>query len=712
VKRLFWFIVRASVTFSFGAAALGLTLYALFPAMRQLAFGTTAYGSETPDLDPLAQRSAVYWADGSIMTELFNIEDRDPVRLSAVPQHLVDAVLAIEDRDFFEHEGVDWRGTFRALLRDLEGNGSRQGGSTITQQLVKVTQFRDADRDLEQKVREAVIAHRLEEAFSKEEILERYLNTVYFGKGAYGVKAAAERYFNSPLRDLEAAESALLAGLIRAPEDLDPIDHPERALDRREQVLSAMIETGTLSRAQARTARETALPTKVFNNARYAPDSYFVAAMIDYLVEQNNEASRALGPDPATRRGRLYRGGLRITTTLDPAMQAHGELAVRTILPPGTPITGALVALDNASGQVRAMVGGVDYRVSKYNLATQGARQPGSSFKTFVLATALENNYSPNDTILGESRCSFPKPIATTPPDPYVVSAHGAGVMTLRTAITDSINCAFVRLIVSLGHGSEGPAKVVELARRLGITRSDLDPVTSLALGTSGVAPIEMATAYSTLAADGTRHDPEYVQKITDASGTIVYQADRTGTAVLPVQIAREMTEMLRGPVRSGTAANVLGGFPRPAAGKTGTTDSNVDAWFVGYTPQLTAAVWIGQPGCGDNDNPACSMTPYIGSQAFGGRYPAQIWGAFMAAAVENLPVLDFVGPDGTRIPTSQYITVNGRLARIDPDFVNPTTTTAAPTTTTAAPPTTVPPTTVPPTTVPPPTTTTTVPGP
>jgi penicillin-binding protein 1A len=710
-------MVRGIVTFTVGAAALGLALYALFPAMRQLAFGTTVYGSQTPDLDPLAQRSAVYWADGSIMTELFNVEDRDPVELDAVPQHLIDAVIAIEDRDFFEHEGIDWLAIARAVFRDLEGEGYRQGGSTITQQLVKVTQFPDAERDLEQKAREAVIAFRLEQAFTKEEILERYLNTVYFGRGAYGVKAAAERYFNAPLPRLDVAQSALLAGLIRSPVELDPIDHPERARDRREQVLSAMVETGVISRAQARNARRAGLPTKVFNSARYAPDSYFVAAMIDYLVEQDNEASRSLGPDPATRRGRLYRGGLRITTTLDPAMQAQGELAVRTILPPGTPITGALVALDTASGQVRAMVGGIDYKVSKYNLATQGARQPGSSFKTFVLATALEHNYSPNDTILGESRCSFPKPIATTPPDPYVVSAHGGGVMSLRTAIAESINCAFVRLIVSLGHGSEGPAKVVELARRLGITRSDLVPVTSLALGTSGVAPIEMATAYATIAADGTRHDPEFVQKITDASGTILYRADRTGTAVLPPQIARTLTQMLTGPVRNGTAANVLGGFPRPAAGKTGTTDSNVDAWFVGYTPQLTAAVWIGQPNCGDNDNPACSMTPFIGSQAFGGRYPAQIWGAFMSAALEGQPVVDFTPPDDAQIPSSQYITVNGRLARIDPDFATPTSTTsttAAPvTTTTGAPPTTVAPTTtVPPTTAPPPSTTTTVPGP
>lgn len=719
VKKVLRLLAGFVTVALFGATALGTTFALLIPAARGLAFGTTAYTSRTPDLAPLQQRSTVMWNNGALMTQLYNEQDRVPVRIRRVPQHLIDAVLAIEDRDFYDHEGVDWRGYVRAFVRDLEGQGGLQGGSTITQQLVKITQFPQAERSVEQKIREATVAAQFEDRFTKDEILERYLNEVYFGAGAYGVKAAAERYFNKSLLRISLAEAAMIAGLIRSPSNLNPVEFPDAARERRDRVLAAMVETNRLSRGEAQIAGRTPLPERVFQSAKYAPDSHFLAAMIDHLVDQDTPAARSLGEDPDTRRARLYGGGLRITTTLDPMMQAQGELAVRNGLPASTPVTAALVAVENSSGAVRALVGGADFRVSKYNLATQGARQPGSSFKTFVLATALEAGYSPNDTILGESRCSFPSPLATTPPDPYVVSAHGGGLMTLRSAISESINCAFVRLIIALGHGTVGPARVVETARRLGIANSDLVPVTSLALGTSGVTPLDMASAYSTIAADGVRHDPEYVQEIIDADGDVIYRSNASGTAVMKSQIARELTEMLQGPVRSGTASGTLGDFSRPAAGKTGTTDSNVDAWFVGYTKQLTASVWVGQPTCGDNDDPTCSLSQYLGDDAFGGRAPARIWRAFMDPAHAGMPVLDFVEPDPGLIPTSQYITDNGRLARID--LPAPTTTTAttattvprpttttAPTTSTTSPPTTTTPTTTPPTT----TTSTTVPGP
>ena len=711
-KSLGWLTAFVTVM-ALGSTALGVGFALLIPAARQVAFGTTAYDQPQLDFDPLAQNSIVRWNDGRLMTELYFEQDRSPARLRAVPQHVIDAVLAIEDRDFYEHEGIDYRGTGRALVRDIEGTGSLQGGSTITQQLVKNAFFPTAPRTVEQKFKEALVAAQIESQYSKDEILERYLNEVYFGAGAYGIQAASERYFNRPLRRLSMAQGALLAGMIRSPEDLNPIEDPEAALRRRTQVLDAMVETDRLGPSDARVAASESLPTRLFHSAKYAPDTYFVAAMIDYLVEQENPASAALGDTPDARRERLYGGGLRIRTTLDPEMQAQGERAVRDGLPTGTPVTGALVAVENGTGAVRAMVGGVDFRADQYNLATQGARQSGSSFKTFVLAAALQRGYSPSDTILGESRCSFPKPLATTPPDPYVVSAHGGGVMTLRTAITESINCAFVRLIISLGHGSAGPSVVVDTAKAMGVSQSNLVPVTSLALGTSGVTPLEMATAYSTIASDGIRRDAEYVEEITDSAGNVIYRADRAGEAVLRPEVARQLTDMLRGPVESGTAAGSLGDFPRPAAGKTGTTNSNVDAWFVGYTAQLSAAVWVGQPTCGDNDDPECSLTGYLGDDAFGGRAPARIWGAFMEPALAGMPVVDFVRPNGSAIPTSQYITENGRLARIN--LPPPTTTTSVPpsTTSTTVPPTTSPPTSSPPTTSPATTTTsTTVPGP
>ena len=711
-KSLGWLTAFVMVVV-LGATALGVGFALLIPAARQVAFGTTAYDRPQLDFDPLAENSIVRWNDGRLMTELYYEQDRSPARLRSVPQHVIDAVLAIEDRDFYEHEGIDYRGTGRAFVRDIEGSGGLQGGSTITQQLVKNAFFPTAPRTVEQKFKEALVAAQIESQYSKDEILERYLNEVYFGAGAYGIQAASERYFNRPLRRVSVGQAALLAGLIRSPEDLNPITATDRALRRRQQVLDAMVETNRLGPSDARAAASEPLPTRLFHSAKYAPDTYFVSAMVDYLVEQENPASAALGDTPEARRDRLYGGGLRIRTTLDPEMQAQGELAVRNGLPSGTPVTASLVAVENSSGAVRAMVGGVDFSSTKYNLATQGARQSGSSFKTFVLAAALERGYSPNDTILGESRCSFPKPLATTPPDPYVVSAHGGGVMTLRTAITESINCAFVRLIISLGHGTAGPSVVVDTAKAMGITRSNLVPVTSLALGTSGVTPLEMATAYSTIASDGIRRDAEYVEEITDSAGNLIYRSDRAGKAVLRPQVARQLTDMLRGPVESGTAARTLGEFPRPAAGKTGTTNSNVDAWFVGYTAQLSAAVWVGQPTCGDNDDPECSLTGFLGDDAFGGRAPARIWGAFMEPALAGLPVVDFVRPDSGSMPTSQYITENGRLARINLPPATTSTTTPPATTSTTTPPTTSPATTVPATTSPPTSTTsTTVPGP
>ena len=716
-KTVGWIIGFVTVVV-FGSTALGVGFAFLIPATLDLAVGTTDYEQLDLDFPVQEQRSIVQWNDGTVMTQLYRDQDRSPARLRQIPQHVIDAVISIEDRDFYEHEGVDVRGTARALVRDIEGQGGLQGGSTITQQLVKVALYPNAARTAKQKTIEAIVAAQIENQYSKDEILERYLNEVYYGSGAYGIKAAAERYFNRPLRNLSVADGALLAGLIRSPENLNPITNPERALARRSQVLDAMVETDRLGRSEAARARTLPLPTTLHRNAKYKPDSYFVSAMIDHLVDDENPASAALGPDPTARRSRLFGGGLRIRTTLDPEMQAHGELAVRRGLPTGTPVTAALVAVDNTTGGVRAMVGGVDFAQTEYNLATQGARQPGSSFKTFVLAAALKTGYSPNDTILGESRCSFPSPLATTPPDPYVVSARGGGVMSLRTAMTDSINCAFVRLIISLGHGADGPAQVIATAREMGVERSNLVPVTSLALGTSGVTPLEMASAYSTIAADGVRHDAAFVEEILGPDGEVVYRAGRTGTAALRPQIARTLTQMLEGPVRDGTAASTLGDFPRPAAGKTGTTNSNVDAWFVGYTAQLSAAVWVGQPECGDNDDPECSLSGYLGDEAFGGRAPARIWGSFMEPALAGEPVIGFPEPDPEQFPTSQYVSERGRLARIVP--IVPTTTTEAPTTTTrpprtttSAPPSTNPPTTSPPTTSPPTTTTsTTVPGP
>jgi penicillin-binding protein 1A len=568
-----------------------------------------------------------------------------------------------------------------------------QGASTITQQLVKNTLIDNPKRDLQRKIREAVLAIRLEETLPTDDILERYLNTVYFGRDAYGIRAASERYFKEQPSQLSVPQAALLAGMISAPSGYDPILHPQAARDRRHQVLLAMHQTGVISAAEVKLFDKVPLPTHTYNAAAIAPQSYFVAQVVQRLL-----ADRRLGADVPTRRNLIYHGGLRITTTFDPTLQNEAETAVKTTIAaaarePNIPVTGALVAIDNSNGAVRAMVSGsgdaagAGYLAQQFNYATGSNRQVGSAFKAFTLATALENGYSPKDTIDG-GRCTIPSGL-TTDGKPYSPGGDSGGVMTLEHAITESINCAFVRLIVALGadpndltaegykRASAGPQKVIDVAHQLGVTNPKLQPVTSLTLGTEGVSPLDMASAYSTFANDGVHRKPIFYTRVAGPDGKVVLQIGPGGdhpTQAMPVNLARTETQMLFGPVRDGTAARTLSDFPRPIAGKTGTTDENVDAWFVGYSPQITTAVWMGDPA-GE-----ISMNPFFGAEVFGGTIPARIWRAFMTEALAPLPVADFTPPDDNFWPPSRYISMTGRDTAPPPP---PPTTTTVPTPTT-----------------------------
>ncbi len=681
----------------FGGGALAATLAFAIPATRALTFGTTSNGAITPVLQALEQRSVILDRDGNTMATLYATEDRAPVTLKDVSPGVIAAVVSIEDRTFFSHRGVDPKSILRALFKDVHSGVVSQGGSTITQQLVKNTLIENPKRDLQRKVREAVLAMRLEKIYTKDEILERYLNTVYFGRDAYGIRAASERYFNEQPIKLTIPQAAMLAGMIAAPSGYDPVLHPAAAHHRRYEVLLAMRETGVIGDTAVRAFNRYPLPTRAFNSvATIAPTSYFVATVVQRLL-----ADPRLGPDLPTRRNLIYHGGLRITTTYDRVLQREAEDAVKTEIAnaanqPNIPVTGALVSIDNSNGAVRAMVSGsgdasgAGFLKQQFNYATGANRQVGSSFKVFTLATALENGYSPNDTIDGSAGCTIP-PGLTTDNKPYSPGGEGGGVMTLRTAITNSINCAFVRLIVALGgdpnqlnaagytRAAAGPQKVIDVAHEMGVT-APLQPVTSLTLGTEGISPLDMASAYSTLANDGVHRPPMFVTKVQGPDGKIVFQEPLSGHGkqVMPVNIARTETDMLQGPVRSGTASRTLGNFPRPAAGKTGTTDRNVDAWFVGFTPQLTTAVWMGDPA-GDT----ISMNPFFnGGQVFGGTIPARIWRNYMELALANLPPLNFTPPDQGFWPFSRYISMTGRGTGSPPT----TTTTVPPTTTTVKP--------------------------
>lgn len=660
------------VVVAVGGAALGGSIALLVPAGREIAFGTTSYGAVPPELSPLAQRSVVLDRWGNQLTALYEGEDRDPITLDDVPDHLIEAVLAIEDRKFYEHPGVDLKGTIRALFKNVGAGEVTQGGSTITQQIVKNSLFAGEDRTVQIKIKEAFLAMRLEDEYTKDAILERYLNTVYLGRSAYGVKAAAERYFDKSVADITLAEAALLAGLIQRPEAANPITHPDLARRRRTQVLDAMVEQGLISRSEARAAERVPLPRTTYSEAEYAPTNYYLEEVKKSLL-----ADERLGATEQERIQKLYRGGLRITTAFDPRLQLLADDAVRSTLPEGE-FTAALVAIDNADGAVRAIVGGPDFNVAKFNLATQGVRQTGSTFKAITTATALELGYSPNDMVNGSAPCTFPMPGAA----PWKVGGHGGGVMSLTSALAGSINCAFARVAFAVT-----PRKIVEMAGRLGIDTAPFEAVPSITLGANPTSVLDMAEAFSVFAAEGVHHPPMYVTRVEGPDGSVIFEDDGQSDQALRPNIARTLTYMLERVVTGGTGTEAR--IDRPVAGKTGTTQRNGDAWFVGYTPQLSTAVWMGNPE---------AIVPMPG--VYGGTYPARIFAKFMRAALEGVPVIGFTPPDSAEWPSPQYIDENGRQYA----YVGTTTSTS----TTSAPRTTRPPR---PTTTTAPATTTTMPS-
>jgi len=587
---------------------------------------------EDPGLGTGSLTSTVYAADGSVIAEWHAGEDRVPIAYADLPLHLVDAVVAIEDQRFWVHAGVDPRAIARAASVNLEAGEIVQGGSTITQQYVKNVLL-GPEVTLERKVAEAELALRLEETLGKEEILERYLNAIFMGEGAYGVGAAALRYFGKPVGNLTLGESALLAGLINSPIRYNPYDHPEAALERRRVVLDKMVDLGWLdSDAAARAAAEplNLLPRSERDRSPYP---YFAEEVRRALL-----AEPALGDTPEERFEALHSGGLRISTTLDPIAQRAAEAAVAAVVPDGGP-DAALVAIDPRTGHVLAMVGGRDFYdpddpIAQFNLATQGLRQPGSSFKPFVLAAALEAGYDLDDVLPAGASVTI-----DTPAGPWSVTNHeGADFpdLTLREATVFSVNTVYARLITEIG-----AERVVEIAAAAGIT-TPLDPLPSLALGAQEVTVFDMASAYATFAGDGIHVSPMLITRIEGPDGDVILEPYPAITPVVEPDIARAVTATLTEVVRRGTGQQARIG--RPVAGKTGTTESSHDAWYVGYTPELVAAVWV---GFGEGNRPLTSPhTPYT---ITGGGWPAQIWARFAIGALSGVPYgeLPEAGDDG-----------------------------------------------------------------
>jgi penicillin-binding protein 1A len=643
------------------SAGVGLALIAvlLVPAGMALTKIGSA-GSSPLDLGPLDQRSYVYASDGSVLATLRAEIDRQPIPLAQIPQSAVNAVLSVEDAEFYVHDGVNLRATLRALVRNVDEGETVQGGSTLTQQLVKNELVGDA-RTIERKAKEAVLARRLEQQMTKDEILERYLNTVYFGNGAYGVQAGAETYFGIDAAKLDDGQSAFLAGMIGSPSAFDPIRHPEASTARRNLALDRMVDTKHLTEARAAELKRQPVPAKI-NRVLPTPDTYFVEEVKQQLLKDTR-----LGSTYEDREQALFRGGLRIYTTLDPKAQQLAEQSRNDVLaelsPAGTPVgtvpiqpagenpdgssfprfaTGAVVSVEPGTGAVRAMVGGQGFADEQANIVTGRGltgigRSGGSTFKIFVLMALLENGYVPTDTVNGTGPCEFTD-IPGLEPDPYHVDNFdnsGGSVGTILEQTLRSSNCAFVRLGQIVGID-----KVIAEARKLGVT-TELEKVVSMPLGTEEVLPIDMAGAIATIAADGIHADPYLIDRVDDSDGKVIFRHRGTVERAVSAQSARLASEVLEANVRGGTGtrARIVG---QHAMGKTGTANTSSDGWFVGATPYLATAVWIGSP----NDNDPVRIK---GTGITGGSYPAEIWGRYMRAWHEGKPERAYKAPGPTR---------------------------------------------------------------
>jgi 1A family penicillin-binding protein len=611
-SRLAVFVRVALTLFLLGGTAAGITGCVLY---NQIA---DTLPDPSKPLRGFDQTTQVVDRNGALIADLFAEQNRTNVPLKDIPPIVRQAVIATEDERYYEHAGLDFIGMLRALVTDIKAGDTVAGGSTITQQYVKTT-FLTTERTFKRKATEAVLAYRLEQTYSKDKILEMYLNTIYFGHGAYGIQTAAKVYFDKDVKDLTTPEAAVLAGVTPLQRRYSPYYDEAAALKRRDTVLAQLRNQGYIDETAYKEAVAVPLTTTgLKKGSKVAP--YFVEYLKELLVEQYGEQM-------------VYRGGLRIRATIDLRMQAAAESAVANALNKPSDPSAALVAIDPKTGEILAMVGGRDFMSQMFNVAVQGHRQSGSAFKPFVLVAALQEGISPEQTFDSG-------PVKLPQPNGKVWSVTGAsgggkGLMRLRVATAQSVNSVFAQLIMQIGAD-----KVVKAASTMGI-ETEITPVPAVALGgmREGVTPLEMASAFGTLANGGTHMKPFGILEVKDAAGTIVYSgAPRARKAIDPA-IAYLTTDLLKGVIKSGTGKKAAIG--RPAAGKTGTTQENSDAWFVGYTPNMVASVWVGYPSA------MKPMNNVHGIKVTGGTFPAQIWAAFMKAALAPLPKEEFKQPAG-----------------------------------------------------------------
>jgi penicillin-binding protein 1A len=644
-----------------------LRLAFILLGLALLAFISTLFGmmmavaSDLPSLENKAEfrsakNSELLASDGHArIAKLTGNQNRILVGEGDISPTIKNAVIAIEDRRFYEHKGVDYKGIARAFSQDLLRRRAAQGGSTITQQFVKNALAAQGNRSVFEKLREAALAYHMERRWSKQKILTQYLNSVYFGNGAYGVESAMRTYFGNSsttppgttiqccsARTATPSQAALLAGLIASPSLFDPVQNPRRARVRRNEVLDRMLQQGTITRAEHESAVQDPVPDRN-QVSPPRPDSsqpYYSSWLTQQLVDRY-------------RPGVVFSGGLKIKTTLDPELQAAAQNAISRRLT-GVGPDAALVAIENKTGEVKAMVGGSDFNQRPFNLATNGHRQPGSSFKPFTLITALERGVSPEATFTSRKKI-FPVPGSKT--EKFVANNYQnqyAGIASLRAATATSDNSVFAELGLRMG-----TKRIARTARRMGIrTPISTNPAMTLGGLKEGLTPLELAYAYTTIANKGMRvsgslapngRGPVAIESVKGAG--IDDKNEHRGKRVFSNQVGDTAQQLLAGVIQSGTGrAAQIGEF---AAGKTGTTENYGDAWFVGFNNELTVAVWVGYA-----DKLKPMETEYHGSEVAGGTYPAEIWRDFMTS---------WIGIRGEKPEDKQVPTTPGPSAPIPP---------------------------------------------
>lgn len=570
--------------------------------------------------------SQFYDINGNVIYTTLSEERRVPVSIDKIPKHVQQAFIAIEDNRFYEHSGIDYRGTARALVSTLSGR-EVQGGSTITQQLAK-NAFLTQERSIIRKIKEAFIAKELEHKYTKDEILTMYLNQIYFGQGAYGIESASLYYFGKHVQNLDIAEAATLAAIPKSPNYYNPFENPKESKNRQELVIDQMVKYGFISADSAAKAKAKKMVYSTSHKQQNNPRGYFFDMISQKVIAE-------VGADA------LYKGGLKIYTTLDMDMQLAAEKAMRhlpnyyTDSKKLTQPQMALAAVDPKTGYVKAMIGGRGQ--DKFNRATLAVRQPGSAFKPFVYLTAMQNGFTPA-SIIEDKEEEFAK---GWKPQNSDMQWHGK--VSLRTALKRSINVPTIKLAREVGVD-----KIVANVEKMGITTlvdsgaySDVNLAMALGGLSKGVNPLEMASAYGVLATNGLYNKPIALLKIVDRDGKVLYQAKPQSKRVVDAASAYLTTNMLEDVLVSGTGGGM--GIGRPAAGKTGTTDTYIDAWFVGYTPDLSTAVWVGD----DNNKPMQRM--------YGSGAPLSIWHEFMINALASTPRTGFSNP-GVAVPAEPEI--------------------------------------------------------